>query len=1267
MIEYMKLYLTIIFTFIIANVIAQPYCDVKTFNVRDGLAANAISGMGQDKNQLMWFCSWNGLCCYDGYRFTTFRDQPGKNEVLTTNRILMIKSDSEGDIWCASYDRHIYLFDSSKNKFIDVSAIIKKKYGLDIRIRNIYALDNGYTWITCMDKESGHYRIDNCKIKGGNGIERYSVMDNSLIGNVNKVITDENKREWIFTDKGVQLFGSKLRSEDKYEYLQQIGSQVLIASEDGKLAIYQQGMNQLFVLPQNDIRRINCIVKADHQNLALGTEKGVIFYNLKSHQFKICSVQNPSQPVAEVKYLFCDSRHRIWALTDGQGISMIDLKYKVNWMMAKAENATLETLSDHPFIYEDRFHTIWATPNKGTFSYYDETKKKLIPYVLRTKGYEKANQPTINKYYIDCQGNLWFTSTHDLTLVNFKTSEFTIVPIESNREVRAVYANKKREFIVGLDNGTYTTTDIFGKQLTYLDFNNTRHTTPVKITTKIYCIFKDSKGRQWTGTKGDGLWLTGGNGSDSQHFIHNDKDPYSISGNDIYDIYEDNNHNIWIGCYGEGVNLIQTSKDGKIRFINKKNLLKKYPKETFANVRRITGTKDGKIIVSTTDGLLTFSANFDNPKSVKFYTYEHVQGDTTTLSTSDVMQTLVSRNGYLYIITMSGSLQVLKYGNILGGKMFLYNVPIKNHNNGIIQSIIEDIDGYIWIVKESSLLRYNPKTGELNLFGENDFGGRIEFSEAKPDIDVHTGRIVLGAMNGIVIFNPRLIRKSNYKPNIVFTSVQYQGEMTSYPILYTNQLEVPSDKRNLTISFAALDYHNNDNIQYAFKIEGIDKNWNYTGFNHSASYNRLPAGHYRMIVKSTNADGVWMNNATVLNIYAHPTFWETIWAKILYIIITLTLISGFFYIFLLRERYKMDKNMNDMKTKFFTEIGHKLRTPLTLIGGPITEIIDTERLSDNSKTLMQMVQRNSRNMLDLVNKMLDHNNTRNYFVDDTNAPVFANIETDDDYELNRKLSSINQNTKLLIVEDNDDLRAFLINILHNEYTVMTAENGKIGLETAKKKMPDFIITDVMMPVMDGLTMVHQIKLNKNICHIPIIVLSAKASLDDKLQGLREGIDDYITKPFSATYLKHRVENIISQRKMLQQTYLEQIRPADATTYQLENPQIVDTDKEMMKKLMAFLEENIGKADMKIEDMSASVNLGRTVFYEKTKSIIGMSPVDFVRHLRMKRAEELIAKSKASFSEIAYEVGFSDPKYFGKCFKKETGMTPSEYREKVKTD
>lgn len=256
---------------------------------------------------------------------------------------------------------------------------------------------------------------------------------------------------------------------------------------------------------------------------------------------------------------------------------------------------------------------------------------------------------------------------------------------------------------------------------------------------------------------------------------------------------------------------------------------------------------------------------------------------------------------------------------------------------------------------------------------------------------------------------------------------------------------------------------------------------------------------------------------------------------------------------------------------------------------------------------------------------------------------------------------------ILIVEDNDELRTLLTDILSVRYCVLTAVNGEAGLNVARKELPDMILTDVMMPVMDGLEMIRQLKNNAEVCHIPIIVLSAKASLDDRIQALDEGIDDYITKPFSAVYLEARIGQVFKQRERLQAAYLSRFSGKEEAEKQipLSRPKVTCLDEVFMQKVVDFIECNIDNADLEIEEVAAHVCLSRTVFYRKLKSIVGMTPVEFIREIRLKRAEQLILSSDYTFSQIAYMTGFADPKYFGKCFKKATGMTPSEYRQTKK--
>ena len=262
---------------------------------------------------------------------------------------------------------------------------------------------------------------------------------------------------------------------------------------------------------------------------------------------------------------------------------------------------------------------------------------------------------------------------------------------------------------------------------------------------------------------------------------------------------------------------------------------------------------------------------------------------------------------------------------------------------------------------------------------------------------------------------------------------------------------------------------------------------------------------------------------------------------------------------------------------------------------------------------------------------------------------------------------------VLVVEDNAELRNFLNDILSGTYKVIEATNGQEGLEQALQYVPDFIISDVMMPVMDGLDMVKAIKAHRDVCHIPIILLSAKSSLDDRISGLEQGIDDYITKPFSSTYLKTRIKSLLHQRKQLQELYLEQWSdqkkenpvPTLLVEVEPERPQIVPFDEVFMKRVMEIMHNQMDNSKLTIDEFAQELGMGRTVFYQKLKSIVGLSPIDFVREMRIKRAKQLMETGEYNVSTIAYMTGFNDPKYFSKCFKKKYGVSPSEFTPKDK--
>lgn len=1270
----------------VLSVTAQPYCDIRTFSIRDGLAANTVSCIVQTDNRLMWFSTWNGLCCYDGYRFTTFRNGPG-NEVLTSNRILFIAPNAANDVWCCTDDHHVYLFDTHECRFINVSALIEQKYGEKMVARKMYPLANGHTWVVS-NNGGASFRIDDSRIKDGEGIEMFSVANGRLKSNgVKKVELDDSGHEWVVSDKGLMLFGGGFESDIPFEYVGQAGDVVFLASADGRVCTYRHGQRKPrpLAMPRG-VTRINSMVRfGDNRRMLLATDIGVVCCEAGKSSCRVWSVQSPAQPSPEVKSIYVDSKSRLWTYTGGSGVTMIDPRSgATSWLTSKADNAIWQTVSEKPFFHEDPYGTVWMVPVAGTFSYYDESRGSFVPYVLKSdRG--SAGLPTIAKYISDSEKNVWFSGIRNLYLVNFKYHFFKRTPVMPNQEVRSLLIDSRGRVWAGTANGQLAVFDRDRRLMGYVDARGRIQSEAVAFSERIYALREDSLGRIWIGTKGSGVYVIGRDGG-VEHYVSRPDDKYSLSNNDIYDIDIDNRGRMWIASFAGGLNLVDES-GGTTRFVNHRNLLRHYPMERFKKVRRVTHTADGTIILSTSGGLVTFSDAFASADKIRFHTSSHVMGDTTSLLASDVMQTLVTRSGKVLVVSLGGGVQELVSPSPLADGLKFRSLLNVTPGDGIVMSVAEDKGGDIWMIRENTIDQYDQDTGELFRYGPGNIGENVGLSEAKPVYDPQADVITVAGWDSFVTFSPGDLRKSKFRPNIMFTGVLYQGENEMEPILNKKLLDVPSDRRNLTVYFSALEYSDKFLVRYAYKLDGVDTKWSYVGSSNSASFNRLPAGHYKLLVKSTNSDGIWMDNVAELSIYVHPVFWETVWAKILYVLLFCGVIYVLIYIYTLRAKAIMERELGDMKTRFFTDISHKLRTPLTLIGGPVGEVLHSEKLTPPARRHLEMVYRNTYRMLSLVNRMLKYgkavyiheedgvaqrSDESGYRIEDGDVSD-ATASALAGSELVREVAAGGQEAagepqrreKLLIVEDNDDLRAFLVGILGGEYTVLEAENGQRGLEIAETEMPDFIITDVMMPVMDGLEMVHRIKQNKDICHIPIVVLSAKASLEDRLQGLREGIDDYITKPFSALYLKSRVSNIIRQRHTLQQNYVAQLKPEDHRTYKLEAPQIVDADNEMMKKLLGYLEQRISDPTLKIEDLADAVNLGRSVFYGKIKSIVGMTPVDFVRHIRMQRAEELIAKSNYPFSQIAYMVGFSDPKYFGKCFKKETGMTPSEYREKSK--
>ncbi len=382
------------------------------------------------------------------------------------------------------------------------------------------------------------------------------------------------------------------------------------------------------------------------------------------------------------------------------------------------------------------------------------------------------------------------------------------------------------------------------------------------------------------------------------------------------------------------------------------------------------------------------------------------------------------------------------------------------------------------------------------------------------------------------------------------------------------------------------------------------------------------------------------------------------------IFLLLALLVGIYMYYLQRariqdERTKMEREQLD----FYTQVSHELRTPLTLIQGPLDQLLrtnDFRTASDNARELFTIVRRNTHHLTGLVNKMLDAQ------VGGTITDVNAHVETQNlaSPESAGNVKPDEDAPTVLIVDDNADIRTYLRSILQGKYRVLEAEDGKSGLDMAREHVPDLIVSDVMMPVMNGLEFCQQVKKDGISSHIPVILLTARALEKHQIEGYESGADAYITKPFSPELLLARIDNLLQSRHQLKDLWA--MKPAAetvaATPPEAAAAATTPIEDAFISQFKGIVEERLADSDLSVEDLAADMGLSRVQLYRKVKALTGSSPVDLLRKARLVQAHKLLQESTLSVSEIAYQVGFASPSYFTKCYKDEFGTVPGEVRK-----
>ena len=925
-------------------------------------------------------------------------------------------------------------------------------------------------------------------------------------------------------------------------------------------------------------------------------------------------------------------------------------------------------------------------------------------------------------------------------------------------------------------------------------------------------LFVDSQEIIWVGYWGVGAARINPRTGKSEVWLNEPGNPQSISHNDVWVITEDRFGRIWLGTRGGGLNcLLFEDKDGGIfhhwlQNQNEENGLSSNNINAICEAKNIMDLADSETVlwVGTSDGLNRFTIK-------------------NSVSTD------------LYDIEIENLFYTVKDG-----------LP-----DNSVNSIIEDENGNLWLGTGSGISFFDVNTKTFTNFSSSDgINGTLMNPESALRLD--NGLILFGSTKGLNIFNPQNIQLSPYKPNVVITDFQIfnksleigNNSRLKKSIQTTDEIELSHDQDVFSFEFAALDYNSSQSIEYAYKMEGFDKDWIESGKRRFVTYTNLDPGKYEFKVKSTNADGIWNDQVTSLNIIVNPPWWKTLWAYCLYVVLILLGLVGIRRFELnrakLRNELKLREfevrkktELEEVKSRFFANLSHEFRTPLMLIKGPL-EQLKTGKGNDKYSENIDLIERNSDRLKELIDQLLElsqlekaaiplkakqenlvtilkgllssfeslakqknisikfesdsdnivcwidrdklekvvNNLFSNAFkftpdggsvsvtvnkksieekpfaeikitdsgvgipkdkidkvfdrffqVDDSTQrshggsgiglalvkefvelhkwnisvdsekdkgtefkiqiPLWVDYLNEDEKIQTESLSDsesialnkikeekyfepstriikqdefadANNKPSILIVDDSEDVRKYLSGLLESIYKISEAKNGEVGIIAATENMPDLIISDVMMPSMDGIEFCRRIKSEWQTSDIPVILLTAKASAESKIEGLEIGADDYLTKPFDSKELFTRIKNLLEQRKRLRDKYNQE---PDALT---KTVGLNKADQEFLNKFLELIENNLDKTNFGTEQLSKELFVSRTQLHRKILSITGQAPGEFIRIIKLKKAAKLLLDGKLSVTQVAYEIGFSSPAQFTRAFSKQFNCVPSEY-------
>ena len=1299
----------------------------KNLSIRNGLSQNTVNAILQDRKGFMWLGTKDGLNRYDGLSFRKFKHDAANPRSIGNSFITSLYEDFNGNIWVGT-DAGVYIYYPEKEAFEEFDCQSLEKTRIERSVSMIAGDKQGRVWIAV--EAQGMF----CYDARQKLLRNYPLSE--ISSNIKCFTFDSGGTLWLgFYGDGLYY------SKDNLATVHPYGS-----PEDGKRE-FEGGV-------------ITKIVQGNYNCLYIGSVKeGVSELNLTSGQVRNLLAIDESGESIFCRDLLPYSDNELWIGTES-GIYIYNLR-TAQFIHLRASLYDSYSLSDNAIyaLYKDREEGLWIGSYFGGVDYYPRQYTYFAKYYPKNIA-NSLHGKRVREFCRADDGTLWIgTEDGGLNHFNPKTKEFHFF------EPSAGFTN-----IHGLCmDGSHLWVGTFSKGLRVIDTRTgvvlrtytEGHTSHSLNDNSIFSICRTSAGEIYLGTL---FGLLRYNRTQDNF----DRIP-ELNGKFVYDIKEDSYGNLWLATYANGAYCYDVSA----------RRWKNY----------VFDAEDEK------------SLPYDKVLSVFEDSYRQIW---------------LTTQGGGFCLFHPDTETFTRYGLKDG-------LP-----NDVVYQIVEDDDRFLWLTTNNGLVRFDPKTMEMKVFSTanglptNQFNYRSGFKD-------EAGNIYLGSINGFVAFDPRTFAENRQVPAVAITDfLLFNKEVpvgeTDSPlkssITFSDKVVLTADQNSFSFRIAALSYQAPRMNKLMYKLEGFDEGWLTIGESPLVTYSNLGYGDYVFKVKASNSDGVWNEQETSLHLSILPPFYLSGWAYCFYVLFFMGCLVCVIFYFKRRNYRKQHRQMEMLeqekerevyhaKIDFFTNVAHEIRTPLTLIKGPLENIILKKEVDSETKEDLYIMKQNTERLLNLTNQLLDFRKTetrgfrlnftecdvvavlretylrftslakqkgldfilelpQECFMADVNQEALTKIisnllnngvkyastylriflETDEkvfhirtfndgemipdtmkeeifkpfvrlDKEdevttgtgiglaLSRSLAELHQgslmmekgeevncfcltlpvnqdstitlsaenvsqveenscgweqeetDTKekkpmILVVEDNPDMLAFVRKQLTTEYSVLTAMNGIEALAVLDNHYVNLVVSDVMMPQMDGFELCKTIKSDLSYSHIPVVLLTAKTNIQSKIEGLELGADAYIEKPFSVEYLLANISSLIHNREKLRQTFAKSPFVAANTMA------LTKADEEFIWKLNDIIQANLHNPEFSMEDMADALKMSRSSFYRKIKGVLDLSPNEYLRLERLKQAAQLLKEGKSRVNEICYTVGFNSPSYFSKCFLKQFGVLPKDF-------